>query len=150
MIAIPNSFPHHKHSEKQSKLTVSSLQRLDIVGALLFLALSICFVAALQEASVAFPWRSGVIIALLVVSGVSLVAFVLWERFLTIRNKLDVPVLSWDLATRKSLGLFMHVKMYIPCYGVILIVQLGLLFSSAHLSLVQQFRYHSDFKLSTA
>lgn len=107
IFAIPNSFPHHKHTLKRSKLTFVSFQKLDVLGALLFLGSSICFVAALQEGSVAFPWRSAVVIALLAVSGISLISFTLWERFLTIHNKTSVPVLSWNLATRRSIGLFM-------------------------------------------
>ncbi|KAF4625358.1 hypothetical protein G7Y89_g12808 [Cudoniella acicularis] len=64
MISIPNSFPHHNRSKQHSTTTLSSFQQLDIIGALSFLGGSICLVAALQEASISFPWNSGVVTGL--------------------------------------------------------------------------------------
>lgn len=109
MISIPNSFPHHKRPEKQSRLKLSSLRQLDILGALLLLGLSVCLVAALQEANVNFAWSSGVVTALLVISGTSLIGFTLWERLLMVYDRGIIPVLSWAFATRRSLGLFMYI-----------------------------------------
>lgn len=114
MISVPNSFPHHKRLETQSRLKLSSLRQLDILGALLFLGLSVCLVAALQVSNVNFAWNSGVVIALLVISGTSLIGFTLWERLLMIYDKGIIPVLSWAFATRRALGLFMYVGSIFP------------------------------------
>ena len=84
----------------------SSLKQLDIVGAMLFLGLSIPLVAGLQEANVSYAWSSGVIITLLVLSGLSLIGFTAWGRFLKASNKSIIPVLSWTFAKRRSIALF--------------------------------------------
>jgi len=105
-ISIPNLFPYHKDPEMRSKFTFASLFRLDLLGALIFLAVSIPLVASLQEANVSYSWNSGVVIALLVISGTSLIAFTLWGRFLHKSSTKIVPVLSWNFATRRGMALF--------------------------------------------
>ena len=84
-----------------------SLQYVDFLGALLFLCTTTCLVTALQEANVSYAWDATVIVDLLLVSGLFFVLFILWERFVSLRLLSVTPVLSWTLAERRSLGLFM-------------------------------------------
>jgi hypothetical protein len=86
--------------------TFSSLRRLDFLGAFIFLGVSIPLVASLQEANVSYSWNSGVVISLLVLSGTSLIAFVIWGRFLHKNLPKIVPVLSWTFAKSRSMALF--------------------------------------------
>lgn len=59
------------------------LARVDWPGAVLLLAGSIVLVFALQEGGIHYPWRSGAIIASLVVAGLCWIAFGFWESALT-------------------------------------------------------------------
>ncbi|KAL9110802.1 MAG: hypothetical protein Q9187_008006 [Circinaria calcarea] len=67
--AIPKFFPYHRSPHERIVNEVSSVRRLDLLGALLFLGSSIFLVAALQEANVSYAWNSALVIILLVLSG---------------------------------------------------------------------------------
>ena len=84
------------------------LRRLDPIGAILFLGLSIFFVTPLQGADVTWSWSSPITICLLVFAGISTILFIIWERYITKYWEDTVPVLTWKFATRKCLGMFMY------------------------------------------
>ena len=108
MLAIPNGFPNHRlPATDRPRDNIASLKGLDIVGALLFLCTSILFVTSLQEAVVFYAWRSSFAITLLVISGIALLLFTFWERLLSVHRKHVVPLISWELADRRSIGLCM-------------------------------------------
>ncbi|KAF2235166.1 MFS general substrate transporter [Viridothelium virens] len=107
-IALPNGFPRHNLKGRKDPAAVfSSLRKLDLIGAGLFLALSVLFVTALQEADIDWNWNSVPSICLLTFASVSAILFVLWERFVTLHWKDVVPVLTWKFTSRKCIGMFM-------------------------------------------
>ena len=78
------SWPRKKSSEKKQKITFSSLQQVDWLGAILLLAASTLLVFALQEGGgAAYAWNSSIIISTLVISGVCWIAFFAWISWLS-------------------------------------------------------------------
>ena len=74
MIAVPSGFPyHHELNDERANISLTSLKRLDYLGAALFLAFAILLITALQEGSADYAWDFAVIISLLVFSAVSMV-----------------------------------------------------------------------------
>lgn len=56
---------------------------MDIVGSILMLAGSFLIVAVLNETNLAFHWSSGGAIALLILAGISWIAFFAWEWYIS-------------------------------------------------------------------
>ena len=110
MIALPQGFPHHNTVSRNTRISWSSLRQLDLLGAILFLGLSIMFVTALQGADIMWAWSSPATICLLVFSGACATLFIFWERFISLHWKDIVPVLTWKFTTRRCLGMFMYVS----------------------------------------
>ncbi|KAI9650305.1 hypothetical protein NHQ30_000318 [Ciborinia camelliae] len=98
-MVMPAKFPYHgaensKPTEEKFRLL---LKRIDFIGAILLLGGSVFLVTALLEASAAFAWSSGTIIALLVLSGVAWIAFFAWEYHLSGRqNTTQEPIFPWQ------------------------------------------------------
>ncbi|KAM5465208.1 hypothetical protein MferCBS49748_005148 [Microsporum ferrugineum] len=70
-------------SKKESVSWKTQVNRLDPIGSVLFLPSATCFLLALQLGGTSYPWNSGRIIALFVVSGVLMIAFVavqIWRQ----------------------------------------------------------------------
>ncbi|KAG8157943.1 hypothetical protein KVR01_012215 [Diaporthe batatas] len=110
IFAMPNGFPHHgvPQDERPSSPRVSAgsvFQRLDLVGAILLLIATLFLVAALEEADVNYPWRSPFVITLLTISGICWMAFLLWSRRITLRQRSEVrePVFPWRFAQNRVL-----------------------------------------------
>ena len=83
LATIMVAWPHEKGKKVLAKAALSSI---DFLGAFLLLAFSILLVFALVEAGTrAYSWGSAAIIVSLVLSGLSLVAFVAWQEILTRR-----------------------------------------------------------------
>jgi hypothetical protein len=76
-------------------------KRIDFLGAFMSLAASILLVFALQQGGVAYPWSSGAIISIFVLSVVLWIAFVVWERWLSIQNTAREPIFPWRLARNR-------------------------------------------------
>jgi predicted MFS family arabinose efflux permease len=69
-------------ADRKNRLS-TSLAQMDVVGALLLLVATVLLVFALQQAgSQEYAWSSPVIVATLVISGVSWVAFIAWIAWL--------------------------------------------------------------------
>jgi MFS family permease len=67
----------------QRSFTKQVFLSVDILGSLLLLAASVLLIFALQEAGAfVYAWNSGIIIACLCVSGISFLAFVVWQELL--------------------------------------------------------------------
>lgn len=100
LIAFPLNFPYHNHPVLKNRsmfhsFTIKSLNRLDFEGAALLLAASIFLVTALQQVETGIPWGAASIVVLLALSPVCFVAFLLWERFVTKRERSMEPVFPW-------------------------------------------------------
>lgn len=78
------SWPRPAPSEKGPRISLRSLQSVDLFGALLLLAASTLLVFALQEGGgTAYAWSSPTIIGALIVSSICWVAFFGWITYLT-------------------------------------------------------------------
>jgi Fungal trichothecene efflux pump (TRI12) len=66
--------------------------KIDWPGVMLSLVGSVLLIFALEEGGVRFAWNSGSIVSSFVVAGVSLVAFSMWEAFLTSKPRAMLPV----------------------------------------------------------
>lgn len=113
---MPNGFPHHGvQREKGPSYTRWSggkvFQRLDLVGAILLLIATLFLVAALEEADVNYPWKSAFVITLLTISGLCWIAFLIWSRRITLRERsLREPVLPWRFVqNRVMVGMLLYV-----------------------------------------
>lgn len=117
VFAMPNGFPHHgvQREERSSSTRVSGgrfLQRLDLVGAILLLIATLFLVAALEEADVNYPWKSAFVITLLTISGLCWIAFLIWSRRITQRERsqLREPVFPWRFVQNRVLvGMLLYV-----------------------------------------
>lgn len=100
IVCVPNHFPHHgksgnSRSNFKRAFSKATLQRVDFLGAFMLLIATLFFVAALEEAGNDYPWRSTFVITLLTISGIFWIAFLFWERRVTLKNKLQEPVFPW-------------------------------------------------------
>jgi hypothetical protein len=61
----------------------------------MLLVATLFLVTALEEADTEFPWKSGFVISLLVISGVAWLLFLLWEKYVTSNSTRQEPVFPW-------------------------------------------------------
>ncbi|KAI1455383.1 putative efflux pump antibiotic resistance protein [Annulohypoxylon moriforme] len=94
MIAFPARRLNQNTGSVSGLLKWANLGRLDFLGATLLLAASMLLVTALLEASIRFGWNAGGTIALLVLSGCCWIGFLVWERFVTKRQRPE-PIFPW-------------------------------------------------------
>jgi len=86
LVGIPSGFgTSSRKGGRREKFSWRSLGRLDYVGAILLLAASLLLVTALQQTALDFAWSSPAIITMLVLSGLSWIAFFAWEWHVTAR-----------------------------------------------------------------
>lgn len=106
VFCIPSNFPHHgnpKFPRRTFKTLISrsNVARVDFLGAGLLLIATLALVAALEEAGLNYGWRSAFVIAMICVSGVLWIAFVFWERRVTLRQSVMEPVFPWRFFTSR-------------------------------------------------
>jgi hypothetical protein len=110
-LALPNRFPDHIEpisiQNHNSNPTISSLKRLDLPGAFLMLSATMLLITALLE-SYQFGWNSAFTITLLIISGLLHLAFLFWERLVTLADIPTEPVFPWRFIQNRSwMGLLM-------------------------------------------
>ncbi|CAJ2502464.1 Uu.00g098580.m01.CDS01 [Anthostomella pinea] len=114
LLAIPKDFPHHGRLSSQPMgmkhlLSKATLDRVDIPGTALILCATLALTAGFEEADKKFPWKSAYVITLLTVAGLLWIALVLWERYVTISDKIREPVLPWRFLTnRQMIGILLN------------------------------------------
>jgi hypothetical protein len=85
------------------------LEKIDFLGAFLLLAASVFLVAALENAGLRHPWKSGLVGGFIGLSGILWVTFMLWEWKVTRDNGVREPVFPWRFIQRRvSIGLFLY------------------------------------------
>ncbi|OQD81649.1 hypothetical protein PENANT_c026G00598 [Penicillium antarcticum] len=83
-IAMPTNFGLDQHTPSfRTRASYHSFANLDLTGSVLLMAGSFLIVAVLNETNLAFSWSSGGAIALLVLTGVSWIAFFAWEWYIS-------------------------------------------------------------------
>jgi hypothetical protein len=108
-IMLPNGFPNHGKTRYNNGWRDSwvNLKRVDFVGATLLLTATIILITVLEEAGVRFPWKSAFVIALLVVSGILWIVFLIWERMITLKAGSREPVFPWRFIRRVWIGMLL-------------------------------------------
>lgn len=81
---MPTNFGLDQHTPSfRTRASYHSFANLDLVGSVLLMAGSFLIVAVLNETNLAFSWSSGGAIALLVLTGISWIAFFAWEWYIS-------------------------------------------------------------------
>ena len=81
---MPQHFGLDQHTPSfRTKASYRSFAKLDFVGSFLMIAGSFLIVTVLNEANLAFAWQARGSIALLVLTGISWIAFFVWEWHLS-------------------------------------------------------------------
>ncbi|KAJ6028210.1 hypothetical protein N7540_003786 [Penicillium herquei] len=84
MVSMPKHFGLDQHTPSfRTRASYRSLANLDFVGFFLIIASSFLTVTVLNEANLAFSWSSKGSIALIVITGVSWIAFFIWEWYIS-------------------------------------------------------------------
>lgn len=115
VFCIPKNFPNHGKTDvprRTFKMLMSrqNIERVDFLGGGLLIIATLAMVAALEEAGLSYGWRSAFVITLLCVSAVLWVAFVFWERRVTLVRSITEPVFPWRFFTSRIwLGMTMYV-----------------------------------------
>lgn len=86
-------FPPTFHEKFSDRKPIEQLKQLDYVGILLFVAGLFVFLLGLSWGGQQYPWKSAEVIATLVIGGVTMIAFALWETY----AKLKEPLLPMHL-----------------------------------------------------
>ncbi|GKZ24445.1 hypothetical protein AbraIFM66951_010463 [Aspergillus brasiliensis] len=114
-LVLPNRFPHHNEPRKAKAMSsmLTSLrqmiQRVDILGSSLLLVATILLVTALEEANQEYHWHSAFTIVLLIISGLALIGFLLWERRVTLFSTHIEPVFPWRfVGNRVWIGMLLN------------------------------------------
>ncbi|KAK0722635.1 major facilitator superfamily transporter [Lasiosphaeria miniovina] len=104
-VSAPLSFPYRRRPGGFLDALVAerAWRRVDALGAVASLAASILVVFALQQAGVAYPWRSAPVVACFVLAGLLWAGFVAWERRLSLRvGGVCEPMFPWRLARNRN------------------------------------------------
>ncbi|KAJ6188408.1 hypothetical protein N7519_003316 [Penicillium mononematosum] len=120
--AMPKHFGLDQHTPSfRTRASYRSFANLDIVGSLLIMAGSFLIVAVLNETNLAFSWSSRDAIALLVLTGVSWIAFFAWEWYISgIPGKDPIFPKRW-LFDRPWLGILISSFVIGAPYNVVLV-----------------------------
>ncbi|KAG9201297.1 hypothetical protein G6514_005845 [Epicoccum nigrum] len=106
IFCIPKNFPNHgktdvpRHTFKML-MSRQNIERVDFFGGVLLIIATLALVAALEEAGLSYGWESAFVISLLCVSVVLWIAFVFWERRVTLVRSVTEPVFPWRFFTSR-------------------------------------------------
>ncbi|KUJ13244.1 MFS multidrug transporter-like protein [Mollisia scopiformis] len=88
---------------------LKSVQRVDILGTVLLLAVNTFLVTALEQAASGTPFRASLVLSLLMLTVVILGGFLMWEWYITTRRTLPEPVFPWRFVqNRVAAGMFLN------------------------------------------
>jgi hypothetical protein len=126
-VVLPSSMPAQnlafiKHV--RNKFTRKAFARIDILGTILLLAFSVLLVFALEEAGSRYPWSSPIIIATMVLGGVSGIAFLIWEWFLEKSPSAQEPTFPLSLLKNQVLAGMMASAFFIGFPFVAIVVNI--------------------------
>ncbi|RDL41698.1 uncharacterized protein BP5553_01677 [Venustampulla echinocandica] len=112
--AFPSTFPDIKppstaRTTMFHSFSLKSIRKVDFLGTALLLGASIFLITALQQVENYGTWSSALTIALLVLSGPLLLAFLAWERRVTSEDSVTEPVFPWRFVkSRQWMGMIMN------------------------------------------
>jgi len=86
----------------KDKLSREHFTKLDLLGAFLLLSGSILVVFGFEEAGSKYPWNSLAVVASLVVGGLLMVAFFIYEKYVARPGSVKEPMLPFRLLSSRS------------------------------------------------
>ncbi|KAH7413975.1 MFS multidrug transporter-like protein [Phaeosphaeria sp. MPI-PUGE-AT-0046c] len=106
VFCIPKNFPNHGRPDVPRRtfnvlMSRQNIERVDFLGGALLIIATLALVAALEEAGLSYGWGSAFVITLLCVSVVLWIAFVFWERRVTLVRSVIEPVFPWRFFTSR-------------------------------------------------
>ncbi|RAH76929.1 MFS general substrate transporter [Aspergillus japonicus CBS 114.51] len=108
--------------QAQRKSLAATLKGLDPLGTMIFVPAIVCLLLALQWGGVTYPWSSGRVIALFVIFGLALLAFIGLQFFLGEDATVPIPIARQRTIAAASLfglcigGSFFTMIYYIPIW----------------------------------
>ncbi|KAK6854951.1 MFS general substrate transporter [Apiospora arundinis] len=115
LISIPSGFPYQARTSDERLKNQSGngaktiMKRVDFPGTVLLLLATLGLTAGFEEADSLFPWKSAYVISLLTVSGLLWIVLLVWERYVTLSDKVREPVLPWRFfVNRQMMGLLLN------------------------------------------
>ncbi|KAJ5082628.1 hypothetical protein N7532_011671 [Penicillium argentinense] len=122
MAAMPTNFGLDQHMPSlRTRASYRSFVNLDLVGSFLMLTGSFLIVAVLNEVNLAFAWSSRSAVALLVLTGISWIAFFCWEWHLSDFPKQDPIFPKRWLFDRAWMGILISSFVAGVVYNVVLV-----------------------------
>lgn len=126
ILVLPDRFPnHHVPRDERTRFSLQksireAFLKVDMLGSNMLLVATVCLVAALEEANQEYEWRSPFTIVMLVISGVTWVVFLAWERRVTLASSQVEPVFPWRFVhNRVWLGMLLYVTFSLKFDSVI-------------------------------
>lgn len=80
---------------RRGSISWKSIRRLDLLGCFLLVGFCLFLTAALQQAAVRYAFTSAFVLPLLVFVGPFLVAFLVWQWFITMKRSTPEPMFPW-------------------------------------------------------
>ncbi|KAH8722881.1 major facilitator superfamily domain-containing protein [Phaeosphaeriaceae sp. PMI808] len=113
---LPRHFPYKERPQHQTSSIVKSvLARIDWLGVVLLLGASVLLVAALENAGLRRPWRSGYVAGMLVVSGLLWFVLLAWQWKVTRDDSVREPVFPWRfIENRVPFGMMLTIFLLGP------------------------------------
>lgn len=108
-------FPAKLLNEPSSKdrtalLSTASIRRIDVLGLVLLLGASILVSTGLQQAALDYAWSSAYVLPLLLLIIPLIIAFFVWEWYITTRRSSPEPVFPWRFCrSRIALRMILYV-----------------------------------------
>ncbi|KAJ7495424.1 ABC transporter [Mycena latifolia] len=121
LVALPVTPPLGSDpTTRTPRAILHQVLHIDVLGIILSMAAVTCLVLALQWGGNTKPWNDPGVISCFVVSAVTAIAFILWERHLGDGNGTSYGAVAFNFLTRFSLLLFSYASRfrtpYIPIF----------------------------------
>lgn len=96
-VSMPAKFPHLNPYYAPPESNSKSLLNIDFLCATFLFAFGVFLVSEFQEANTKYPWSSAVVIVLFILSNVSVVGFLAWEKYLSLGKTSHDAVFPWRM-----------------------------------------------------
>ncbi|KAF1966753.1 MFS general substrate transporter [Bimuria novae-zelandiae CBS 107.79] len=96
ILAFPNKLwnePAARHN--LGVFSFASFRRLDLIGSFLLLGACLLVTTGLEQAAIGYAWTSPLVLPLILMTAPFLVAFLVWEWYITTRREVPEPVFPW-------------------------------------------------------
>ncbi|KAF2256481.1 MFS general substrate transporter [Trematosphaeria pertusa] len=99
--------------DDSGSFTIKSLRRIDVLGSLLLLGACLLISTGLQQAALGYAWQSSLVLPLLLITVPLVVAFFIWEWYITSRRGYPEPVFPWRFCqSRIRIGMMLNTYLW--------------------------------------